>query len=262
MSQDMNKYSAIVESVVENIEIDNPNLDFLRRIYSDGITKYEERIVKFGMSGAEKILDAGAGFGQWSCALAQHNKFVVSVELDEFRQHVSEQIFKHAKIDNIASQVASVESLPFENESFDKVLCYGVALITDWKKTLSELSRVLKPGGLLYINMNGEGWYDFLTETNHNATEGYNPADVVAQAKENTERYNRGEMVDNRYRDIITSREELSFEHFKNNLIPISICNEGETNLGETYVDADHFFKPRVNGKDCVYEIVSRKLAS
>lgn len=55
-----------------------------------------------------------------------------------------------------------IASLPFENEFFDFILCNGVAHHTpDPWKSISELCRVLKPGGVLHISVYCFKWYPF-----------------------------------------------------------------------------------------------------
>jgi len=56
----------------------------------------------------------------------------------------------HVKADRVAVVLASAESLPFPDDSFDKVLCVHVLYFwRDLERCLSETARVLKPGGRL-----------------------------------------------------------------------------------------------------------------
>jgi SAM-dependent methyltransferase len=50
------------------------------------------------------------------------------------------------------------EDLPFENSSFDRVLCSVVVPYTDERKTVSEWARVIKPGGRIYASYHGIGY--------------------------------------------------------------------------------------------------------
>lgn len=46
------------------------------------------------------------------------------------------------------------EDMPFDDDSFDVVLCHqGLQYLTDREKTLSEVHRVLKPGGLFHAGV-------------------------------------------------------------------------------------------------------------
>ena len=57
---------------------------------------------------------------------------------------------------NCAATIAAVgEQLPFSNESFDVVLCDNVVDHAESpKQIVAELTRILKPGGLLYFTVN------------------------------------------------------------------------------------------------------------
>jgi SAM-dependent methyltransferase len=53
---------------------------------------------------------------------------------------------------NIRFEQASILDIPAPNDSFDMVWCAGVMMITDdGERALDELTRVLKPGGRLYL---------------------------------------------------------------------------------------------------------------
>lgn len=51
-------------------------------------------------------------------------------------------------------QVADAQELPFEANSFDRVICqFGIMFVPDKARALSEAYRVLKPGGQLLFNV-------------------------------------------------------------------------------------------------------------
>ena len=81
--------------------------------------------------------------------------------------------------------------MPYPDNCFDLVFCYGVIFLTPWRQSLGELSRVLKTGGKLYVNANGLGWYNYLWKEEHNKTTDYDPKAVAAQSFSSTLRYNR-----------------------------------------------------------------------
>lgn len=50
--------------------------------------------------------------------------------------------------------IADTTSLPFNDKTFDLIICqYVLEHVKDLKKAVSEVDRVLKPGGLVYIDM-------------------------------------------------------------------------------------------------------------
>ncbi len=51
-------------------------------------------------------------------------------------------------------QVAAAESIPFEDSTFDKILCLDTfEHVQDERKTAAEIFRVLKPGGVLVLSV-------------------------------------------------------------------------------------------------------------
>ena len=146
---------------------------FVQRIFKNGIEPYVERLRQYKFVECNKVLDAGCGFGQWSLALAHLNKEVYACDADPKRTVFLEKIAAANKISSIHTMHTSIDCLPFENDFFDAVFCYGVLFITPWKKSISELIRVLKPGGKIYVSANGIGWLKYLWYTEHNKTADY-----------------------------------------------------------------------------------------
>lgn len=95
----------------------------------------------------ERILDIAAGTGTSSAALAKHGARVVAVDFSPGM--VAEGRRKHKSIEFIE---ANAEKLPFGDNEFDAVtISFGLRNIQDPKVALSEMYRVLKPGGRLVI---------------------------------------------------------------------------------------------------------------
>lgn len=98
----------------------------------------------------EMILDLGCGFGGRTLAYRRTTGgHCVGLEIDA-RMAAPALRFARAMGATDASFAAGVgEALPFENDSFDAVLSYDVLEhVQDPRKTLAEVCRVLKPGGL------------------------------------------------------------------------------------------------------------------
>ena len=95
----------------------------------------------------ELILDAGCGTGVFTEDI---NAQVIGVDLSEVMLRRA-----HQKMFDVA--VADMLQLPFADNSFDKVVSItAIEFIRDGKQAVSELERVLKPGGRLVIaTLNG-----------------------------------------------------------------------------------------------------------
>lgn len=121
---------------------------------------YISRIAQLGMQG-ERVLDAGCGMGNWSMGLARHYRRVDAIEIDRARLDVLRAVSPNFE-GRIVPEVASVHELPYEDGTFDGVFCNGVLFVTDYRKTLAEFRRVLKPGGQLYVTYCGMEWWKHL----------------------------------------------------------------------------------------------------
>ena len=102
-------------------------------------------------------LDAGCGSGRYSVALALHG--VASVTAVDISDSGLKEASRRAKdFPQISFQQASVLDLPFEDATFDFVWSAGVIHHTlDFDRSLSELIRVLRPGGKLFLLIYGAG---------------------------------------------------------------------------------------------------------
>lgn len=166
--------------------------EFMERVYAGDHGRYLRRIAQYGFCGLSRVLDAGAGVGQWSLALAQRNAEVTALEFDESRCRFLSSILTDLDLSAIRVERGDVTALPHADGTFDGVFCYGVIEQTPWRDTLREFRRVLAPGGRLYVNANDIGWYRFLWDTEHNRSETYDPKMFAARALLNAVIYERG----------------------------------------------------------------------
>ena len=92
-----------------------------------------------------KILEVGAGMGENTKSLLKNNNYVISTDISASSVRVMANRFKDYK--NFSSEIADIEDLPYEDESFDVVCCAGSLSYGDNDKVLNEIYRVLKEGG-------------------------------------------------------------------------------------------------------------------
>lgn len=110
------------------------------------------------LASGERILEVGAGPG----TLWRQNLDRVppgcDITLTDFSPGMVEQARQNLRDSNphFKVQVANVEALPFEDAGFDMVIANHMLYhVPDLPKGLSEIRRVLKPGGRLYAATNG-----------------------------------------------------------------------------------------------------------
>lgn len=109
-------------------------------------------------------LDIGCGSGRYTFALGKLGcKSVVGVDYGQRGLNVAREIVKKSNIQNISFKKADVLELPFEDESFDFVLCHGVLHHTEnMEKGLYEMVRIAKKRATIWLYLYGDGgifWY-------------------------------------------------------------------------------------------------------
>lgn len=140
----------------------------------------------------ERALDVGIGNGRLLPIYAPHAAHVTGMDIS------SEQL-------ELASQAASKLGIPFEtklcqeasrieiaDESFDLIICSRVLQhVYDWRESVAEFARILKPGGdLVLLTYNRLSIYGLKKYYQHkfvNPTKGrfQNPAGLAKELKKN-----------------------------------------------------------------------------
>lgn len=153
---------------------------YARQVDAAPYNAYYERPAMLGLlppvSGAT-ILDAGCGSGWYAEQLLARGALVDGVDIspsmvEYARQRLLESGSRDA--DRLTLQVADLSGpLPFRDERFDGIVSPLVLhYMRDWRPTLAEMRRVLKPGGwLLFSTHHPAADAARLGTTNYSATE-------------------------------------------------------------------------------------------
>ena len=95
--------------------------------------------------GRAKLLEIGAGMGERTSLLLDMSFKVTSTDISSESVKVMRNRF--SKNSNFSAEVADMEKLPFNNESFDVVCSAGSLSYGDNDAVMNEIYRVLKQGG-------------------------------------------------------------------------------------------------------------------
>jgi SAM-dependent methyltransferase len=102
-----------------------------------------------------RVLDIACGTGEPAISLAlllNGTGLVLGVDISPQPLKIAEQRARERSLGNVGFQQADVHSLPFADDSFDRVTCrLGVMFFSDLARALGETHRVLKPHGRITL---------------------------------------------------------------------------------------------------------------
>ena len=142
-----------VASMFDNI---SAQYDLLNRVLSFGIDVYWRKRA-IGMLKADKpayILDVATGTADLAIeALRLNPRQVVGVDISAGMLSKGEEKLRKRRLeDRIKLVLGDSERLPFEENSFDAVtVAFGVRNFEDLDRGLTDIGRVLRPGGKLVV---------------------------------------------------------------------------------------------------------------
>ncbi len=110
------------------------------------------RTRKFDLRGMHSILDVGSGAGQIARHLLKYSDPGTQVTCTDLSQRMLKRARHRLRSGTPSFVAADLSSLPFADASFDGVTCgYVLEHLPDPSVGLSELSRVLRKGGRMYL---------------------------------------------------------------------------------------------------------------
>ena len=131
------------------------NLNSLQKLVGDTDIYLLDQIMKGRYLQTDKILDAGCGTGRNLHWFLQNNMDVYGIDRDPVAINIIKT--EHPSLSNEKVQATAFEKMPFENNFFDHIICSAVLHFADsttqFQIMLTEMVRVLKTGGSLFIRM-------------------------------------------------------------------------------------------------------------
>lgn len=130
--------------------------DGLNRVISFGTDiKWRKEVVEIvAANNPENILDIATGTGDLAISLTQTAaKEIIGLDISEGMLEVGRKKINKKHLDSIISMVVGdSEDLPFKSNTFDAItVAFGIRNFENLEKGLSEILRVLKPGGIFVI---------------------------------------------------------------------------------------------------------------
>ena len=144
------------EQVAEMFDNIAGNYDFLNHFLSVGIDKsWRKKAIKLLKEDSPKqMLDIATGTGDFAIeALAINPDKITGVDISRQMLEVGKVKMKKKGVDNIIHlQYGDSENLPFDDNTFDAItVSFGVRNFENLEAGLSDMYRVLKPGGKVVI---------------------------------------------------------------------------------------------------------------
>ncbi|MCY1721610.1 bifunctional demethylmenaquinone methyltransferase/2-methoxy-6-polyprenyl-1,4-benzoquinol methylase UbiE [Prolixibacteraceae bacterium Z1-6] len=142
-----------VEEMFDNI---SPKYDVLNHILSVNIDKIwrKKTIKKLKLYSPAKVLDIATGTGDFAVAASKMDRVhITGIDISEGMLNVARKKIAKKNLGNrIEFKKADSENLPFNSDVFDAAIVgFGVRNFENLEKGLSEILRVIKPGGVFFV---------------------------------------------------------------------------------------------------------------
>lgn len=129
-------------------------------LWGMGLEFWRERLRDMGADCKGKdVLEIGSGPGHWLAAVSGSAQSATGVEPNPDMRSIAVRELRSRGMENVKILNGVAEALPVSSESADVALCLGVFQFLKMKRAMSEIARVLRPGGRAFISANGYGYF-------------------------------------------------------------------------------------------------------
>ena len=156
--------------------------------------RYGRRTVeRLGLTAGQQVLDVCCGSGASAIPAAKivgPRGSVIGIDLAQNLLELARSKAQQQALDNVHFQSGDMTRLPFEDDSFDVVVCvFGIFFVPDMESALRELKRVLRTGGKLAITTWGPRFFEPANTAFWNSVrnarpdlyKGFNPWDRICE---------------------------------------------------------------------------------
>ena len=132
--------------------------DYAKAMHRRPFAYFRERVRHLGLSG-KVLVDAGCGTGTWAFAFAGAFERVLAFDYTQERLAVANWLKDRFALSEPEFVRGDIRKIPMEDGGADSVFCYSVALgAVPLEDIYAEFHRVLRPGGVAYLELNGIGY--------------------------------------------------------------------------------------------------------
>ncbi len=126
------------------------------RVFLEPIPQFDAIAAEFSRADCRRVLDLGCGTGRHSVAFAARGFDVTAVDISLSGLAQTRSWLRESGSAAPLAQVDTRDPLPFASSSFDAIFTNRVihhALLERVRLTISEMYRLLRPHGLVFISM-------------------------------------------------------------------------------------------------------------
>lgn len=147
-------------------------------------------VERLHLAAGARVLDVCCGSGASAIPAAEIAGSVIGVDLAENLLQLARAKAEERGLENVEFQSGDMTDLPFEDGSFDAVICvFGIFFVPDMQVALRELKRVLRDGGKLAITTWGPrlfepantAFWNLIRDVRPDLHKGFNPWDRICE---------------------------------------------------------------------------------